>query len=146
MAASGRRLGRATRAGLAALALGLVAVLATAGRLRPDPRGYGTHEQLGLKPCAFRALTGRPCPHCGMTTAFAWWARGRLDRAWRANPAGAVLAPTCLALIPWLLACAARGRPWGTRSLERPLMTVVVAAVALGLGAWTIRQISWGGR
>jgi hypothetical protein len=127
---------------LAALALALVAVLATAGRLRPDPRGYGTHEQLGLYPCAFFAVTGYRCPSCGMTTAFAWGVRGRLDRAWVANPAGAFLAPACAALIPWLLACAASGRPrWGARSVDGPLVSIVVAAVALGLGAWTFRMI-----
>jgi hypothetical protein len=143
MAPDGGRLGRATRAALAAGALALAAALATAGRLAPDPRGYGTHEQLGLPPCAFRALTGRPCPNCGMTTAFAWSVRGRPDLAWRANPAGSLLAPTCALLIPWLLACSARGRPWGARSVGGPLMTLVVAAVAVGLGAWTFRLVPW---
>ena len=46
-------------------------------------------------------------------------ARGRLDRSWRANPAGSLLAPTCVVLIPWLLAGAARGRPIGFRLLTR---------------------------
>jgi hypothetical protein len=126
------------------LALTLAAVLGIALRLRPDLRGYGTHEQLGLPPCAFYATTGRPCPSCGMTTAFAWSVRGRLDRAWRANPAGSLLALACAALIPWLLSCAALGRPWGARSLEGPLITLLVAIVAFGLAAWTIRLLFGG--
>ena len=101
------------------LALGLAGVLGTARLLEPDPRGFGTHTQLGLAPCAFARITGRPCPTCGMTTAFAWF----------------------VALIPWLLAGAAWGRPLGSRSLERPLTGLVVAIVALSLLSWTIRLI-----
>jgi hypothetical protein len=97
--------------------------------------------QLGLAPCAFAQVTGQPCPTCGMTTSFAWFARGRFDRSWRANAAGSVLAPVCVALIPWLLAGAAWGRPLGCRSLERPLTGLLVATVALSLLSWTIRLI-----
>jgi hypothetical protein len=122
-------------------ALGLVGVLGVARRLEPDPRGFGTHTQLGLYPCMFAQVTGRLCPTCGMTTSFAWFARGRLDRSWQANPAGSLLAPACVLLVPWLLAGAARGRPVGTRSLERPLIGLVVATVALGLLSWTIRLL-----
>ena len=133
------RLARPTRCALVVSALGLAAVLAVARWLEPDPRGYGTHTQLGLAPCAFSIMTGRRCPACGMTTAFAWFVRGRFDRSWRANPAGSLLAPTCAALIPWLLAGAARGRPVGFRTLEAPLIGLAVATVALTLLAWTFR-------
>jgi hypothetical protein len=120
-------------------ALGLAGVLGVARGLEPDPRGFGTHTQLGLAPCAFALITGHRCPTCGMTTSFAWFARGRFDRSWRANPAGSVLAPACVALIPWLVAGAARGRPVGFRSLDRPLIALVVAAVTLSLISWTCR-------
>jgi hypothetical protein len=76
-----------------------------------------------------------------MTTAFAWFVRGRLDMAWRANPAGTLLAPTCVLLIPWLVGSAGLGRPWGCRSLDRPLAILVVAIVAISLMVWTIRLI-----
>ena len=130
-----------TRWALAAAALGLAAVLGVARRLEPDPRGYGTHRQLGLPPCAFLVATGHLCPSCGMTTAFAWVARGRPDRAWRANPAGSLLAPACAGLIPWLLAAAASGRPIGARTIETPLTVMVVATVAVCLLAWTVRLV-----
>src|SRR4051794_7336480 len=70
---------RKARWGLLAAALGVLAVLGVARCLRPDPKGYGTHQQLGLLPCGFRAITGLGCPSCGMTTAFAWFVRGRFD-------------------------------------------------------------------
>ncbi|MBV8611721.1 MAG: DUF2752 domain-containing protein [Singulisphaera sp.] len=136
-----RTLGWPTRRALVLAALGLVGVLGVARQLEPDPRGFGTHTQLGLAPCAFAVVTGHPCPTCGMTTSFAWFARGRFDRSWRANPAGSVLALTCVALVPWLLAGAARGRPPGFRSLDRPLIGLVVATVALSLVSWTLRLI-----
>ncbi|WZO96520.1 DUF2752 domain-containing protein [Isosphaeraceae bacterium EP7] len=132
-------LGGWCRGALAAAALGLIAVLAVARLVEPDPRGYGTHERLGLSPCAFLTLTGKPCPSCGMTTSFAWFARGRLDRAFSANAAGVLLAPTCLVIVPWLLASALRGRPWGTRTVAEPLVRLVVAIAAISLLAWTIR-------
>jgi hypothetical protein len=90
----------------------------------------------------FFRVTGYRCPSCGMTTAFAWFVRGRFGRSWQANPAGSLLAPTCALLIPWLLAGVARGRPIGCRSLERPLIGLVVAAVALSLVFWTIRVLT----
>ena len=122
-------------------AIGLAAVLGVARRLEPDPRGFGTHTQLGLSPCMFAQVTGVLCPSCGMTTSFAWFVRGRLERSWRANPAGSLLAPACALLIPWLVAGAARGRPVGCRSLELPLIGLVVATVALSLLSWTIRLL-----
>ena len=139
------RLGRPQRIALAIGAVALVAVLLVARRLDPDPRGFGTHTQLGLPPCAFKVATGRPCPTCGMTTSFAWFARGRLADSWRANPAGSLLAPACLALVPWLLAASARGRPGPFRTWDGPLVGLAVAVVALTVVSWTIRM-TLGGR
>jgi hypothetical protein len=96
-----------------------------------------------MPPCAFKVVTGTPCPTCGMTTSFAWFARGRLGRSWRANPAGSLLAPACLLMIPWLLAGAARGRPVVFRSVEGPVLAVVAGAVALSLVFWMIRLVLW---
>jgi hypothetical protein len=135
------RLKGPTRVMMVIAALGLVGVFGVARWLRPDPRGFGTHTQLGLYPCMFAQVTGRPCPTCGMTTSFAWFVRGRFDRSWRSNPAGSLLAPTCVLLIPWLVAGAARGRPVGFGSLEPPLVGLVVATVALSLLFWTLRLI-----
>lgn len=130
------RLGRSGRMGLLIAALGILAVLGIARWLRPDPSGFGTHQQLGLLPCTFRAITGHGCPSCGMTTAFAWFVRGRLEASWRSNPAGCLLAGACVALVPWMLAGAAFGRAWGVRSLDGALLRLLVVAAAVTLVAW----------
>ena len=74
-----------------------------------------------------------------MTTAFAWFVRGGLGKSWRANPAGLLLAAAGVVLVPWLLLAAAAGRAPGCRSVDRPLVGVVVAAVAVSLVSWTLR-------
>jgi uncharacterized protein DUF2752 len=68
----------------------VVLIYAIAVWLTPDPRGVGTHEQLGLPPCQTLALFGFPCPFCGMTTAFTHMARGQVWEAVRVQPAGAL--------------------------------------------------------
>jgi hypothetical protein len=82
-------LGRAT-----ALVIGLMCltVLMIALELRPSPTGVGTHTRLGFQHCAFLDRTGLPCPSCGMTTSFAWFARGNLLASVYVQPMGFVLA------------------------------------------------------
>lgn len=74
-----------------------------------------------------------------MTTAFAWSTRGRLGSAWRANPAGALLAVGSVALAAWLVVAAVRGKPGPFRTWEGPLVGGSVAAVALTVVVWTLR-------
>ena len=69
-----------------------LAVLVTAALLTPSPTGVGTHTALHYKPCDFLARTGVPCPSCGMTTSFAWFARGNLLASFYVQPMGMVLA------------------------------------------------------
>ncbi|MGE3821953.1 MAG: DUF2752 domain-containing protein, partial [Isosphaeraceae bacterium] len=64
------RLRPEARAALVVFASVLVVAFAVASWLEPDPSGFGTHRQLGLPPCHFAWVTGKPCPTCGMTTAF----------------------------------------------------------------------------
>lgn len=73
------------------VAAGIGLVLLLAFLLTPDPRGMGTHEQLGFAPCMTEYLFGIPCPMCGMTTSFAEMAHGHILRAFVVQPAGAVL-------------------------------------------------------
>jgi ABC-type transport system involved in cytochrome c biogenesis permease component len=134
-----QRLGWLSRGLLVIAAVLLAGVLGLSRALVPDPRGYGTHAQFGLRPCAFATLTGRLCPTCGMTTAFAWFVRGRIDRSWRANPAGCLLAVLSIPLMIWFLACAVRAGPLGFRSLSQPLMGLLLAGCMLSLASWLIR-------
>ncbi|HUU82489.1 MAG TPA: hypothetical protein VM243_03195, partial [Phycisphaerae bacterium] len=56
---------RAARVWATLVAGGCLTLLATAGLLEPDPRGYGTHRALGMWPCSLPLVTGYPCPTCG---------------------------------------------------------------------------------
>jgi hypothetical protein len=134
-----RPIGWPIRVALLAAALGLGVLLIVARRLEPDPRGFGTHLRLGLWPCAIATLTGRPCPTCGMTTSFAWFTRGDLRQAWRANPAGCLLAVGSGPAIVWLIAAALRGAPPGFRSLETPILGTALIVATLCLGFWLVR-------
>src|SRR5271156_5402978 len=124
---------KSTRWAMVLGAIGLAAVLAVARWLEPDPRGYGTHTQLGLYPCMFFQVTGHRCPSCGMTTAFAWFMRGRFDRSWQANPAGCVLSLLTVPIMAWLVWSAVANEPAGFSSLSRPLVVLLVGAVVLSL-------------
>ena len=75
-----------------ALTLGALGVLAVAVWLSPSAAGVGTHTQLGLAPCGFLAATGLPCATCGMTTATALAADGRLVASGLTQPAGLLFA------------------------------------------------------
>ena len=119
----------------------MAALLGLAGWLVPDPRGFGTHEQLGLAPCVFRERTGTPCPSCGMTTAFAQAVRLRPVRSWRANPAGCLLAAAAPVLAGWSLAAAVTGRPRPWRSVAVPMAGAIVGASALAVLAWAVRLL-----
>ena len=81
----------------AAIAAACLAVLITAAVLAPSPSGVGTHTALGLQPCQFLARTGLPCPGCGMTTSFSWFARGNIEASLYVQPMGMVLAILCAA-------------------------------------------------
>lgn len=82
--------------------LGCIAVLGIAAWLEPDPRGHGTHTQLGLPPCRMMEVNRTPCVSCGMTTSFANMIRGRVGAAFAANPAGVLLFLLTLATPLWL--------------------------------------------
>ncbi len=69
-----------------------VPVLVVASLLEADASGVGTHESLGLPPCAMYRTAGVPCMTCGYTTAFTHAAHGRLVTAFMTQPAAAMLA------------------------------------------------------
>jgi hypothetical protein len=134
-------LGWQIRCGLLVAAGCLVGILGVAKKLEPDPRGFGTHTQLGLRPCVFLTVTGRLCPTCGMTTSFSWSTRGQIVRSWQANPAWCLYALMTVPFIAWLAWCAVADKPIGFRHLSTPLVGMLVAAVALGLASWLVRSI-----
>ncbi len=69
-----------------------------ASSLRPDPRGFGTHEQLFLPPCFFKLFTHIPCPACGLTTSFAYLMKGNLTQSFKVNAVGPLIFLSMIAL------------------------------------------------
>jgi hypothetical protein len=131
------------RGGLVGLALGMVGLFGVALWLNPyeedgTPRRQETHTQLGLQPCTFYKLTGKPCPSCGMTTSFALLVRGDVVNSLKANAVGTLLAVFCLGLIPWGLASAYRQRTLFVRSMENTLVVLVIGFLVLMLLRWGV--------
>jgi hypothetical protein len=76
----------------------------------PDPRGFGTHERLGLPPCKPMLWWNVPCPGCGVTTSVALAAHGRFWASIRNQPFGFIVAMAVPAFAAWCLWHALRGR------------------------------------
>jgi len=106
----------------------------------PDPRGHGTHEQLGLPPCMLMQFTGVPCPGCGVTTAWSCFAHGEFVAAIRVQPFGALLA-ACVVIVSTLaLVETVRGKDaWsGFRRTWRPWMSWSLGAAMLASWVYKI--------
>lgn len=132
----GAPIGNLARALLLGWAIFLISGFALARSLRPDPRGFGTHQQIGLPECSVRLLFSRPCPGCGMTTSFSHFVRGEFVEAGRANVAGLLLATLCVVMIPWSLFSAVRGTTW---LVDEPMMLLTILIVVIG----GIAMVSW---
>lgn len=100
-------------------------------RLDPDPRGLGTHEQLGLPACGYLERTGKPCLSCGMTTAFAHMAALSPRSAFVANPMGAILF-VCVLVTPFWLGHALWTGQDPLRFARHPLGRFLLPGLILG--------------
>lgn len=110
-----------------ALALVLVGAMTT-----PDPRGFGTHEQLGLAPCGLKEALGFPCPTCGVTTSLSHAIHGEVGAAWGTQPLGLLLVPAALALGVVALRRHRRGEDLALAIAQvRPRTWGVIAGVVL---------------
>lgn len=137
--------GRIVRLSLLAVGGLLAGVFAVAFWLNPydaqgRPRTMATHTQLGMPPCNFVVLTGKPCPACGMTTSFALLVRGDLTAALHANWVGVVIAVIWAVMMVWAVAGGIAGRPlFIPRGRGELVLTVLVGVlVALMLGRWGV--------
>ena len=92
------------------LILGLLGVMVLLALVaEPDPRGFGTHEQLGLWPCRMKQWTGLPCPGCGVTTSVTHAVQGRPLESLRVQPLGLLVAVVLPPLAVWALVVHRRG-------------------------------------
>ena len=116
--------------------IGLVSLLVIAATLKPDPRGHGTHEQLGLPPCSFAKVLNARCPSCGMTTAWSYMMRGQVFDSFRANVGGALLVIMAIFIGPWLLISGLLGK-W----IVNPPSDKIVVLTAITVGVVTL--VDW---
>lgn len=121
---------------------GLLALLVVASQLQPDPRGLGTHQQLGLPPCTFSMLFGQRCPACGMTTSWSLVTHGRVSEALNNHISGTVLAGLALTGGLTAVVAAARGKWFAWRPTERTVALAAVLLAGLIVGEWTIRLLT----
>ncbi len=119
-----------------AFPLGLVAARVF---LDPDPRGFGTHEQLGLWPCRSMALFGIPCPGCGVTTSVALAVRGRFLDSLATQPFGTLAVLLGLSFSIWSIVRHLEGRDLHVL-LRRERLTPgwIALGAALGL-SWVYK-------
>jgi hypothetical protein len=113
--------------------------LAVAVWLKPDPRGYGTHQQLGAGPCGMVLTTGLPCPTCGMTTAFAHTVRGQWISAFMAQPAGFALALATIVMVGVCAYSVWTGRVPAPLTNDRIVFRLFVALLVLLVAGWAFK-------
>lgn len=118
---------------------GLLGALAVASLLSPDPRGRGTHEQLGLPPCTLTVVAGLPCPACGMTTSWSLATHGRLADAARTHASGTLLALVALVVGLVCVIVAVQGKQLAWQPGETALAIGGVALALLVVGEWIVR-------
>ena len=127
-----------------ALAFGaFLGMMALAAWLNPAPGGMGTHTQLHLPPCGVLLVFGKPCPSCGMTTAFAWMARGRVFRALSVQPAGVAVFLAALAWWLYLPVGFLRRRPFLHLFDVPAFLPTVMGLIVIILVVWGLRLAGW---
>jgi hypothetical protein len=129
---------RIVRASLLAIAVVLAGIFAIAFWLNPydpdgRPRTMATHTQLGMPPCNFVILTGKPCPACGMTTSFALLVRGDISASMRANWTGTLIAVLWALTMVWAIAGVVAGRPLFIPNGKGELVLTIAVGIVLVL-------------
>jgi hypothetical protein len=109
----------------------------------PDDRGHGTHEQLGMPPCDWPLVHGKPCPTCGVTTAAAHLVQFEPLAAVATQPFGAFLAALGLGvagLAAWSLL---RRESFVARFAYLPYGKVFGGGLLLFLASWAYTWLTW---
>jgi len=118
----------------ATAALGVLALFGLF--VKPDPRGFGTHEALGLPPCFPLEHWNVPCPGCGVTTSVAIAAHGHVVRSFLTQPFGALLALSVPCVFVWAWSVHLRGRDLRVELGRLPAGRIALVIVAIATCAW----------
>lgn len=112
-------------------------------RIQPDPRGYGSHEQLGMDACSWPVVYGIPCPTCGCTTAACLLVHGRIVEAFATQPFGAAVAAFGTLVGVHAVLCLLRGRSFADLIVRWPFWRFVGGGILLLLLAWAYTWLTW---
>lgn len=125
------------------IASGCLLILSVAAWLSPSPDGHGTHTQLGMRECSWATMLDRPCPTCGMTTAFAFAAEGMFVASAAAQPFGFLLALGTAIAFWGSLHVALFGSAIGQSAsgMIRPSVLWIMGGAALA--AWAYKIVTW---
>jgi hypothetical protein len=124
-------------------ALACLAVLIAGASIKPSPQGHGTHESLGLPPCAWVVWFDKPCATCGMTTAVSHATHASFLESAKTQPMGFLIALT-LATIFWGATHQALTASRIGSVAQRAITTkAVILVLALILGAWMYKAATW---
>ena len=122
--------------------LASILVITVAWFVEPAPRGFGTHERLGLPPCLFLRITGRPCPSCGLTTCFSQAAKLQFRAAARTHPFGLLQFGLTVAAIPWGVWLLVRRMPLEEVVRSRATLPVLWTWLGLYLLGWLYKVLT----
>jgi hypothetical protein len=127
------------------IALACISVLVTAAGLTPSDKGHGTHIQLGLPACQWVIRFAKPCPMCGMTTAFSHAADLRFGESIKVQPFGTLLS-VLTGMIFWItLHVAATGSGLGKLALAMLKPGAVWGLLGALIVAWLYKVATWNG-
>jgi hypothetical protein len=135
------RAGFLTRVGAFFVASSCLAVLLAAAHLTPDRAGHGSHTGLGLARCQFIDRTGIPCPSCGMTTSFAWFADGNFPASLYVQPMGFALALLATGTVWAGFYVALTGRAAHRLLRVLPARHCLVSLLVLAIAAWAWKML-----
>ncbi len=123
------------------IALGLGGILIISYVLQPDPRGYGTHEHLFLPPCYMQFFFHIPCPACGLTTSFAYLAKGSWITAFHLHWMSPVLFLGFVFLFVYSIVCLWNQKPFWNL-FENKLTPYFSSFIMVGmLVSWIVKIV-----
>lgn len=141
--ARGAKVGWVARTVAATVAAACLGVLLLAASLHAEPAGHGTHQQLGLYPCGWVVAFDKPCPTCGMTTAFSHAADANFLSSLLVQPTGFLLALASAAVLWGALHIFLTGSRLASLGATMLRPRAVWAAVAFALLSWAYKVVTW---